>query len=108
MNSPEPKSWQQLTTAARQSPTPVSVDVRVSVRREIERVPRGQSPVSPGMMDDLAALFQAAWIRGALALLMAVGGLACWHGLDAACEIAWIYELRGAAIAGIPLPLMTL
>lgn len=100
MNSPESKSWQHLTESARSASVPAEIDVRFAVRQQIESMPHpGMKPSS--IMDEVAALFQVGWLRGALATMLLTGIWSCWHGLDAAHEIAWFYELQGPALASL-------
>lgn len=99
MNSPDPKSWQKLTLAARQA-LPPELDVCMAVRRQIESSPR-RPAVKHGVIEDLSALFQAGWLRAALAMLLVASSYSCWHGFDAAREIVWMCELRDDMLVGL-------
>ena len=99
MNSPDPQSWQKLTVAARQASPPPALDVRFAVRRQIESTPRPVT-VNHGVIEELAGLFQAGWLRLALTLLLLGSGYSCWHGFDAAREIVWMCELRDDMLVG--------
>lgn len=103
MNSPKPRNWPDLTETARTAAPPAEIDVRFAVRQQIESKPHPmRQPL--GLMDELATLLQVGWLRGALAALLVTSIFACWHGLDAAREIAWFYELQGPALASLTNP----
>ncbi len=81
----------------------MEIDVCLAVRRQIESLPRVVVPAL-SLMDELAALFQMGWLRVALAALLVTGFFSCWHGLDAAREIAWFYELLSPVLASAANP----
>lgn len=98
--SPEPqKSWQRLTTSARDAAAPADLDVRVAVRAQISAVKPSMAETS--LFDDVLALFGQRWLQAGFAVLAAGAFWACRDGFDVVNELAFLWQLQGPVIQGI-------
>jgi len=101
--SPEPqKSWQRLTTSARDAAAPVDLDVRVAVRAQIGAVQsRIAEESNTNVLDEIWTLFSRRWFDVPIALLIAATFFMCWEGLIVVKELSFVWQLQGPVLSGI-------
>ena len=98
--SPEPtKSWQRLTTSARDAAAPADLDVRVAVRTQISAMHPSTSEKS--LFDEVLALFGQRWLQAGFAVLAAGAFWSCRDGFEVVNELAFLWQLQGPVIQGI-------
>ena len=98
--SPEPtKSWQRLTTSARDAAAPADLDVRVAVRAQISAMHPSTSEKS--LFDEMLALFGQRWLQAGFAVLAAGAFWRCRDGFEVVNELAFLWQLQGPVIQGI-------
>lgn len=98
--SPEPqKSWQRLTTSARDAAAPADLDVRVALRAQISAMKPFMAETS--LFDEVLSLFGQRWLQAGFAVLAAGAFWACRDGFDVVNELAFLWQLQGPLIQGI-------
>ncbi|MBK8037950.1 MAG: hypothetical protein IPK22_12605 [Verrucomicrobiaceae bacterium] len=98
--SPEPqKSWQRLTTFARDASAPADLDVRVAVRAQISAMKPSMAETS--LFDEVLALFGQRWLQAGFAILAVGAFFTCRDGFEVVNELAFLWQLQGPVIQGI-------
>lgn len=98
--SPEPKkSWQRLTTSARDAAAPADLDVRVALRAQISAMKPSMAETS--LFDEVLSLFGQRWLQAGFVVLAAGAFWACHDGFDVVNELAFLWQLQGPLIQGI-------
>lgn len=94
MNSNKP-NWEDLTSRARQAAVPADLDVRHSIRQQIEMSSVTSYPVvQMGLWEELFALGGARWLQLGLTCLFATAGWACWQGLSTLNELTLLWSVE--------------
>ncbi|MFM7604230.1 MAG: hypothetical protein ACKO8Z_03400 [Prosthecobacter sp.] len=98
--SPDPqKSWQRLTTSARDAAAPAGLDVRVAARAQI--ITMKPSMAETSLFDEVLAVFSQRWLQAGIAVLASGTFWACRIGFDVMHELAVLSQLQGPIINGI-------